>query len=50
MGKQSVGYRWGVRCGRALLELLGAREVVREMDRQAAKQRKEQDRKKKRLR
>lgn len=39
MGRKANGYTWGVRCGRALLELMGAREVVREMDREAARRR-----------
>lgn len=41
MGKRAAGYTWGVRCGRALLELIGARQVVREMDRQEAKRRRQ---------
>lgn len=45
MGKSSTGYSWGVRCGRALLELLGARQVVREMDRQQQRRRPRKGRK-----
>lgn len=41
MGRKTTGYTWGVRCGRALLELIGARQVVREMDRQEAKRRRQ---------
>lgn len=31
------GRQWGVRVGRAILELLGAREVIRELNRQEAR-------------
>lgn len=34
------GHRWGVRVGRAILELMGAKEVIRELNRQDAKRRK----------
>lgn len=42
VGIKGNGYKWGQRLGRALLELTGAREVIKEMDRQEAKRRKSQ--------